>query len=124
MDRAPLSPTEFAALRRGSPTPIPPAQAAALRRAAELTVELTAVVASVRAHVAQLQAVRSAAPSPSPALTEPPEVEPRVEPLARAPADEDGALEPGALRAAFGAAQAATPSRPRPRWADSLLGDE
>jgi hypothetical protein len=118
MDRAPFTPTEFAALRRGPPpVPLSPAHAAALRRAAELTVELTAVVASVRAHLAELEAGRAG----------PPEVEPSVATVAEAPASEpaadEGALAPGELGAAFAAARHAQPSRPRPRWADTLLGD-
>jgi hypothetical protein len=106
MDRAPFTPTEFAARRR-APPPLPAAQAAALRRASELVVELNAVVASVRAHLNELEAAR-AAPAPAP---------PAVPPT------EDTALAPGELRAAFGAARDATPARARPRWAETLLDD-
>ena len=109
MDRAPFTPTEFAALRRGLAPPIPPAHAAALRRAAELTAELTAVVASVRAHINELEAARTV--SAPPAL-------PRPVP----PTEEEGALAPGELRAAFGEARAGGSPR-RPRWADTLLSD-
>lgn len=93
-----------------------PAEAAALRRAAELVVELNAVVASVRAHLAELETARSATASPAVA----PEVEPAVESLVSS--EEDSGLEPGELRSAFGAARA-IPAHARPRWADSLLGD-
>jgi hypothetical protein len=114
------------------PAPFSPAQAAALRRAAELTVELTAVVASVRVHLAELEAARAAAtplpPSPSPPfaapsppLPAPPEVEPHV--TSAAPGLEEPGLEAGELRAALGAARDAEPTRPRPRWADALLPD-
>jgi predicted PhzF superfamily epimerase YddE/YHI9 len=82
---------------------IPPAQAAALRRASELVVELNAVVASVRAHLNALEAAHVAPPA--------------------LPPTEDTALAPGELRAAFGAARDATPARSRPRWAETLLDD-
>jgi hypothetical protein len=82
---------------------IPPAQAAALRRASELVVELNAVVASVRAHLAELEAARA-----TPAAL---------------PPTEDTALAPGELRAAFGAARDANAARSRPRWAATLLDD-
>jgi hypothetical protein len=82
---------------------IPPAQAAALRRASELVVELSAVVASVRAHLHELEAARAAPPA--------------------LPPTEDTALAPGELHAAFGAARDAKPARPRPRWAETLLDD-
>ena len=86
MDRAPFP------LESG---PRPAAQAAALRRARELTVELTAVVATVRSRLAELEAA-------------PP------------PADE-GELEEGEMRAAFAAARAGAETARRPRWADTLV---
>jgi hypothetical protein len=112
MDRAPFTTAEFAALRR-VPPPLSAGQAAALRRAAELAVELNELVATVRGHLAELGAARPAVP---------PEVEPTVQPLF---SDEGEASQLGKdeLRDALGSAQDATPARERPRWADDLLGE-
>jgi hypothetical protein len=98
MDRAPLTPGEFAAFRHGlaSPAPLSAAQAATLRRARELSVELADIVGAVRAHLAELEA---------------------AEPFA-----EEVGLGEGEMRAAFAAARITSGSGPRPRWADALLG--
>lgn len=127
MDRAPFTTIEFAALRRGlTAPPLSPAQAAAVRRAAELVAELTGLVGTVRAHLAELEAAKAPAVAPpvvEPAVIEPIVVEPIVEePAPEEPADEEGSLREGELRAAFVAARDATPPRSRPRWADTLLG--
>jgi hypothetical protein len=133
MDRAPLTTVEFAALRRGQAAPpLSPAQAAAVRRAAELVAELTGLVGTVRAHLAELEAAK--APIAPPPLVEPPVIAQIVvapiveepapeEPAFEEPAFEEGSLRAGELRAAFVAARDATPPRARPRWADTLLGE-
>ena len=71
------------------------AQSAALRRVRELSVELTAVVATVRTRLAELEAA--------------------------GPAVEEGGLGEGEMRGAFAAARDAAGSGRRPRWADTLL---
>jgi hypothetical protein len=101
MDGAHFTPgDEFAGFRPGrapaAPAALPPAQAAALRRAHELTVELTEVVASFRTRLAELEAA--------------------------APAGDEPGLPAGEMRAAFTSArEAADADHHRPRWADVLL---
>jgi hypothetical protein len=71
------------------------AQSAALRRVHELSVELTAVLATVRTRLAEIEAAE--------------------------PAVEEGGLGEGEMRGAFAAARDAAGSGGRPRWADTLL---
>ena len=85
MDRAPFTPVYGDAA----------AQAAALRRVRELSVELTTVLATVRTRLAELEAAE--------------------------PAVEDVGLGEGEMRGAFAMAREAAGSGARPRWADTLL---
>ena len=85
MDRAPFTPGYGSAA----------AQSAALRRVHELSVELTAVLATVRTRLAELEAAE--------------------------PAIEEVGLDEGEMRGAFATARAAAGSGGRPRWADTLL---
>ena len=85
MDRAPFTPVYGDAA----------AQAAALRRVRELSVELTTVLASVRTRLAELEAAE--------------------------PASEEVGLDEGEMRGAFATARSAAGSGGRPRWADTLL---
>lgn len=81
--------------------PFPPvygdeaAQSAALRRVRELSVELTAVLATVRTRLAELEVGE--------------------------PAVEEVGLGEGEMRGAFATARDAAGSGRRPRWADTLL---
>jgi hypothetical protein len=85
LDRAPFTPVDGDAA----------AQSAALRRMRELSVELTAVLATVRTRLAELEAAE--------------------------PAIEEVGLGEGEMRGAFATARAAARSGGRPRWADTLL---
>jgi hypothetical protein len=85
LDRAPCTPVHGDAA----------AQSAALRRVRELSVELTAALATLRTRLAELEAAE--------------------------PAIEEVGLGEGEMRGAFATARAAAGSGGRPRWADTLL---